>query len=427
MINEAAIRAAIRKLPATGSKAIELKDGGPRGEGRLCLSIAIKGERATTDWYAVWWRNEKRRYAKIGTFPKLSIADARKVFRADYAPIISGGGNPVSERAVKPRRGVTINDMFEAYCEGLEAAAKPSARMVRNALLGEKYGCAKALDEGMRAADVKPKDVRRVLADIYARDSITMAAACRTYMHAAFAWALKSANDYTSAVGLLDWGLEHNPVSAVPTDPKARRAGERFLTPAEMRTFWVWLEQKDAVSSVAKVPRLIMATGQRVSEILKISTRIYDAGEALLAWTVTKNGMPHVIPLPEQATALLKDHGANSKGLLFPNRARPSAPATLVSVHWLVTEFLKENPSIAPFTPRDLRRTWKTQAGAAGLSKEVRDRLQNHSKGDVSARHYDRYNYLVEKRAAMATWDAYLGRILAGELDNPVTQLRTAV
>jgi hypothetical protein len=44
-----------------------------------------------------------------------------------------------------------------------------------------------------------------------------------------------------------------------------------------------------------------------------------------------------------------------------------------------------------------LRRTWKTLAGNAGISKEMRDRLQNHSKGDVSSRHYDRYDYLVER------------------------------
>jgi hypothetical protein len=45
----------------------------------------------------------------------------------------------------------------------------------------------------------------------------------------------------------------------------------------------------------------------------------------------------------------------------------------------------------------------------------MRDRLQNHARGgDASSRHYDRYDYLLEKRAAMAKWSAYLDRILAG-------------
>ena len=47
----------------------------------------------------------------------------------------------------------------------------------------------------------------------------------------------------------------------------------------------------------------------------------------------------------------------------------------------------------------------------------LRDRLQNHSKvSDVSTRHYDRYDYLSERRAAMAKWAAYLDLVLAGEI-----------
>ena len=50
---------------------------------------------------------------------------------------------------------------------------------------------------------------------------------------------------------------------------------------------------------------------------------------------------------------------------------------------------------------RDLRRTWKTLAGKAGVSKEIRDRLQNHTLQDVSSKSYDRWNYMPEKRAGM--------------------------
>src|SRR3546814_11507025 len=53
-------------------------------------------------------------------------------------------------------------------------------------------------------------------------------------------------------------------------------------------------------------------------------------------------------------------------------------------------------------TNRDLRRTFKTLAGKAGVSKEIRDRLQNHALQDVSSKNYDRWNYMPEKRAGMA-------------------------
>src|SRR5207244_1801775 len=46
-------------------------------------------------------------------------------------------------------------------------------------------------------------------------------------------------------------------------------------------------------------------------------------------------------------------------------------------------------------TNRDLRRTWKTLAGQAGVPKEIRDRIQNHALQDVSSKSYDRWNYIM--------------------------------
>lgn len=53
----------------------------------------------------------------------------------------------------------------------------------------------------------------------------------------------------------------------------------------------------------------------------------------------------------------------------------------------------------APFTLRDLRRTCKTLMGKAGLDKQLRDRIQGHAFNDVSAKHYDRYDYFKERSA----------------------------
>jgi hypothetical protein len=61
----------------------------------------------------------------------------------------------------------------------------------------------------------------------------------------------------------------------------------------------------------------------------------------------------------------------------------------------------------------DFNKPWKTLAGQAGISKEMRDRLQNHIRtSDVSSRHYDRYDYLSERRNAMEQWDLFMDRIL---------------
>ena len=50
--------------------------------------------------------------------------------------------------------------------------------------------------------------------------------------------------------------------------------------------------------------------------------------------------------------------------------------------------------------------------GKARISKEIRDRLQNHALQDVSSKHYDRWHYMVEKCAGMAKWDKFVRAML---------------
>jgi len=77
---------------------------------------------------------------------------------------------------------------------------------------------------------------------------------------------------------------------------------------------------------------------------------------------------------------------------------------------------------INKFITKDIRRTFKTLAGKAGISKELRDRLQNHALRDVSSKHYDRYSYIKEKRQGMKVWNDYLELIL--KPDKKVTHIR---
>jgi hypothetical protein len=49
----------------------------------------------------------------------------------------------------------------------------------------------------------------------------------------------------------------------------------------------------------------------------------------------------------------------------------------------------------------------------AGVSKEIRDRIQNHALQDVSSKSYDRWTYMPEKRAGMAKWDKFVRALLS--------------
>jgi len=57
-----------------------------------------------------------------------------------------------------------------------------------------------------------------------------------------------------------------------------------------------------------------------------------------------------------------------------------------------------------PFSMRDLRRTAETHMAALGISSDVRAQIQSHGLGGIQARHYDRHDYMQEKRSALARW-----------------------
>src|SRR5579859_1166293 len=378
-----------------------------------------------SEWYALYYRNGKRRLTKIGSYPTLSLADARTRFREEYVPSIIAGAEPKNRFArAQHQKGtpdVSVRGLFEAYVDHLKEARKVAAYQVERILLKREDNAATALGADRPAKSIEPETIVSYLANIHMRRGVGMAHNIRAYISSAYSFGIKSAHDYTRQGGIGKWDIKVNPVAAIPTDPTALRVGERFLTIIEFRLFWEWLAHNYLRSSMAPALHLMMATGQRVQEILCLTSRHYDARERLFFWDKTKNGLPHSLPLPKVAAHILDELPLNEFGLYFPHRTSRERHVLHTGPNKLCTLYARETCATS-FTPRDLRRTWKTLAGRAGVSKELRDRLQNHLKAsDVSARHYDRYDYLPERRAAMDRWESFLERILRGELDGSDT------
>jgi integrase len=387
----------------------------------LTFIVRGLGMHTACEWYALYYQQGKRRLTKMGVYPALSLAEARRLFREEYAPTIMAGAQPQNRFARaqhKDAPDISVRSLFRAYIDHLKRSGKGSWYQAERILLEREENSADALGADRPAKFIEPETIVSHLAAIHAKGVIGMAHNTRAYISAAYAFGMKSEHNYTRQDVPGKFGIKVNPVAAIPTDTEALRVGDRFLTIPEFRSLWEWLSEGHERSGVAAAVQLIMATGQRVQEILRITDRHYDRAEHLMFWEKTKNGLPHSIPLPKAAVSLLDDLRANSFGIFFPHRLDPSRPALYTTPNKLCALYTRES-SAESFTPRDLRRTWKTLAGRAGISKEMRDRLQNHLKAnDVSSRHYDRYDYLAERRTAMEQWDSFMTRVLAGEIDN---------
>lgn len=401
------IRKAIKRVEKT-QKQETLADGEGRGTGRLLLLVKPMPTRVTADFYAQQWRDGKRTKSKLGSYPGTGLAAAREIFQRDYASTIQKGA---SIKMAGDTRPGTVADLFEAYVESLKAAGKPSWREAQKGMAK----IADTLGRNRLARDIEPDDVLGVLKPIYDRGAKSMADHVRSYIRSAYSWGMKSEHDYRSA-SPRRFKLVMNPAAGIPTEPKS--PGTRWLRPEEYKRLYDWLVCPDRPihAPYTYAMRLLMLTGQRVEEIARLHVDQWDREERIIDWGKTKNGKPHSIPVPQIAFDLLESIEPNAWGWYFPSMMDPRQPVS----HGTLYAFLwrqRERGVVPMASNRDLRRTFKTLAGEAGVSKEMRDRLQNHlMDSGVSTVHYDRYEYLPEKREAMDKWNAYVTALLAEPL-----------
>lgn len=402
-LTDGEIRRALKQVETTG-KQLSLVDGEGHGTGRLVLVMKPMLTRVTADWMAQQWRDEKRLKKKLGSYPSMPLSKAREIFNRDFAELIQKGR---SIKIAGDTRPGTVADLFEAYVAYLKEGGKPSWKEAEKGL----NKIADTLGRNRPARDVEPDEITAIIRPIYERGKRSMADHVRSYIRSAFSWGLKSEHDYRSTA-TRRFRLTYNPAAGIPTEPKT--IGTRWLSEEEFVRLYRWLECPDTPvhPSYPRAVQIIMLTGQRVEEIARLHVDQWDARERIIDWTKTKNLQPHAVPVPSLAAELIESIIPNEHGWFFPSAKDPSKPVshgTLYSFVWRQ----RDRGVIPHATNRDLRRTFKTLAGKAGIPKEIRDRLQNHALQDVSSKHYDRWNYMVEKRAGMAKWDKFVRAMLA--------------
>lgn len=401
-LTDGQIRNALKRVAKT-QKSETLSDGDGQNIGRLILVIKPMPKRVVAYWYAQQYINGKRKLRKIGAYPGEGLSHAREIFARDFAGVISSGRPLTMASDTRPGN---VEDLFTAYADSLEAAGKSSHAQVRRGLemITDQLGALRP------ARDITNTDIIAVLRPIYDRNSPSMADHVRSYIRSAFTWGLQAENDYRSNSSRR-FRLTHNPAADIRTE--AKTPGQHWLRESDWVRLWTWLQNPPAAVYMPYVNalRLLMLTGQRVQEICQLRVSQYDRDEATLEWAKTKNTLPHMLPLPSLAVELLNSLEPNEHGLFFPSAKRASEPVSHGALYAFVGR-QQEKDLLPDFTNRDLRRTFKTLAGKAGLSKEIRDRLQNHTEQDVGSRSYDRYGYMTEKRAAMDAWDKFVRKMI---------------
>lgn len=373
-------------------------------------------------------KGEKELSIKLGTYPSISLATARQNARkmAEKAATVHDlkfvlseevHHQKLAENAAKKAKERaeslgSLSDLCAVYIEKMRSDKRTSWRNVEAAL--KRY----VLDPFPQLAkcnanEITSDDIAEILKAMVDKGITTNVNRTRGDLHATFNVGISY--EYTPTIRTkegLCFDIQVNPVTRIKPIKKWERALSRNLGADELQK--VWEATPVYMSPVySALFRLMICTGFHPAELLRLKVKDVDLQEGAIYMTETKSGAPNLIPLNCFAWTELADliAGSDPEADLFPSRVSNPRSDTYSRVSVVANQVARLRNSlddVEHFTARDIRRTVKTLMGKAGISKEIRDRLQNHSVNDVSGKHYDRYDYWKEKRAAMLQWERWL-------------------
>ena len=391
-------------------------DDRTKGAGRLGIKVLSSGNKSFVFRY---YRDGKRAFIQLGRFPQLSLVKAREQAKKLGALVIQGI-DPKDEREAKylaierakkeeAQKG-SIQQLFVSYTNQMEKDGKRTFEQVLKSLEKEVYP---VVPRHTKACDVNTQDLIQVLSYMIQRGAVTQSNRVRSYLHAAFNHGLTHENDPANVLNGTKFGITYNPVSAIPKQKNAEKVGQHYLSYGELYKLMHDMEfNLTGVRAGSTIRNLILLCihtgGQRPYELAASKWRSVNWKEKtfLVVEELSKNKKAHIIPLTETAIRILQTQKelSDSSDFIFPHHISDTH-IRLDSLSQAVSRYREDHSEVRHFVARDIRRTCKTLMGELGVSKSLRDRLQNHALNDVSSKHYDRYEYLPEKREALEVWE----------------------
>lgn len=374
---------------------------------------------------------------KLGVYPTINLARARgdaedlskkAATCTDLKFMLAEEERELAEEelaAKRERRRLdnlgTLQQLFEAYRDKMRSEDRSSTEGVYKNL--ERYVTKPYPHLAARKANlITADDITDILHAMYKRGITTSINRTRGDLHAAFNVGLTYDNDIMKErEDNLSFDINTNPVAKIKSVKKFERALSRHLSDSDLRI--VWESCTKYMNPVyASLLKVMVCTGFHPAELMRITIQDVDVNERAIYMLKTKTDNPNLIPLNRFAWLEIESRiqEAGTSGLLFPSRVSNPKSDIYKRVSVLSNQVADMRPHlpIEPFTPRDIRRTVKTLMGKAGISKDIRDRIQNHATHDVSGKHYDRYDYWPEKTKAMKTWERWLAsNIIEPELE----------
>ena len=338
-----------------------------------------------------------RRRITIGHYPEMSIEAIRRAYLREAA-VRSEGRDPQVERqenrlrlvqeAEKAKSARTVADLGRQFIQDYSKQRKrpQSAREDERILQKEVIPVIGRLP----IERVQRRHLVELLDAVNRRGSPVMANRIRALLSKLFNWAVDRCI------------LEVSPANRLPANKETGRT--RVLSDDELKSFWFAIDSLGNEVHQAAV-RVLLLTGQRRSEVARMSQEELDGNW----WTIpagrAKNGVAHRVPL----STLSRKNLYEKDRWVFPSQtANHIHPDTLSD---LVLEVVGIS-GIGHCTAHDLRRTVGTFVQRE-FGSEVMHKVLNHAE-DKLTRVYGQYDFDKEKTLALEKWAQHVKRTCFG-------------
>jgi len=328
-----------------------------------CPGLLIRvGQRGLKVWEVVVSHDGKRRRIRLGTYPDVSLAMARRLASEHKsAPAIYSAG----------RR---VRDLWAMY----RAEMKPSRRAFHSVEnVWNKWG--EPTIGAVRLDDLNMRHGAELIAEVLKHSTPDRARKVIRYLNPMLRFA--------AGRGLLPgnpWAGLHLPEGVAPRD--------RVLRAEEWRALWQW--GQGAVYPWGPFLRVLMLSAQRLNEVAAMT---WDELEGDL-WAIPaprhKSKRRHEVPLSAALVALIEAQPRHDAHVFSVRSGRPAAPGSTIK-----NRIVRET-GVTDWRFHDIRRTGATLMAEGGVSRFVIERTLGHTETSVTAV-YDRHHYRDEKRAAL--------------------------
>jgi integrase len=437
----------------TSRAALTVKPGethsepvGGRGAGTLLL---VGRERQVSAYYRYTSPDGKRPWIELGALgSRYGLEDARGQcveywqLRRQFPYLkehIAEKANAEKERLEAEQRlreaelkSATLEELLHDYVTHLAEQGKVSARAIGKTLDTVVIESHPDL-ASKKAKLIDSANISEILTPLSKRGKKVYRNRVRSYLHAAFKFGLDREYDETRS-SEKSFGLDNNPVSAIPALSGVDNVGTHSLDDPELRRLYLHVADVVSVGPImaALIQFLIATAGQRPSQVLRVPWTDYDFKKNYFK-IIDKKGRGseprvHVVPLSARAKAILLELKATTGDHEWPFSITGKAPISIQSLKNIARRFLsgEYGQGVEPFTVRDIRRTCKQVMTRAKIPREQRNLLQNHGQTGVDAKHYDNdpLAHLSTKEEAMGRYEHALENVLSGSITGNAISLR---